>query len=476
MGFMKQRILKYRFITGICLALFAMTSCDSWLDVKPKTEVEAEDLFKTQDGFKEALAGVYTSMNATSLYGRELTFGMLDAVAQQWNITAEDNSHTYYDAVNYDYESTSIRPKVDTMWSNMYKTIAYANNILKYVDEKNVFTGDNQQIIKGEALAIRAYVHFDLLRLFCKNGVSTSDEDGIPYISEISKLVTKSVSPKQVIDNVIADLETAAECLAKDPILTGREVSTDDDHGYLLNRQYHLNYYAVQGLMARVYMYAGNTTEARKKAMLVIKAHDEQEKFPWVKSDDVTADKEMRDRTFASEHLFALNNKKLIDNIKGYFTSTDKPLMVRIPTSELFPVSEFRSYAFDDIANLPMKLAQYNGKFVAGVGTVYPKRDRMPMIRLSEMYYIMAECDKAEPTTAVGWLNTVLTARGYEASSLLKPSEVNVEDEILKEFQREFICEGQLFFYHKRKGTSSLNNKEVKYVFPKPETELEFGK
>ena len=210
--------------------------------------------------------------------------------------------------------------------------------------------------------------------------------------------------------------------------------------------------------------------------MLVIKAHDEQEKFPWVKSDDVTADKEMRDRTFASEHLFALNNKKLIDNIKGYFTSTDKPLMVRIPTSELFPVSEYRSYAFDDIANLPMKLAQYNGKFVAGVGTVYPKRDRMPMIRLSEMYYIMAECDKAEPTTAVGWLNTVLAARGYEASNLLKPSEVNVEDEILKEFQREFICEGQLFFYHKRKGTSSLNNKEVKYVFPKPETELEFGK
>lgn len=159
-------------------------------------------------------------------------------------------------------------------------------------------------------------------------------------------MVTKSVSPKQVIDNVIVDLEAAAECLAKDPILTGREVSTDDDHGYLLNRQYHLNYYAVQGLMARVYMYVGNTTEARKKAMLVIKAHDEQEKFPWVKSDDVTADKEMRDRTFASEHLFALNNKKLIDNIKGYFTSTDKPLMVRIPTSELFPVSEYQIVCF----------------------------------------------------------------------------------------------------------------------------------
>lgn len=384
MAIMKQRALRYRLVIGMCLVLFAMTSCESWLDVKPKTEVEAEDLFKTQDGFKEALAGVYTSMNSTNLYGRELTFGMVDAIAQQWDIKAEDNSHVYYDAVNYDYESTKIRPKIDTLWSNMYKTIAYANNILKYVDEKNVFTGDNQQIIKGEALAIRAYVHFDLLRLFCQNGTSTSDEDGIPYVSEITKLVTKSVSPKQVIDNVIIDLEAATECLAKDPILTGREVTTDEDHGYLLNRQYHLNYYAVQGLLARVYMYVGNTTEAKKKAMIIVKAHEEQGRFPWVNSDDVTADKEVRDRTFSSEQLFALNNRKLVENIKGYFTSTDRPLKVRISTSELFPVTEFRSYTFDDVLDLPMKLAQYNGKTINGVN-VYPKKDRMPMIRLSEM-------------------------------------------------------------------------------------------
>ena len=40
------------------LALFCTTSCNDWLEVKPKTEEEADKLFSTLDGFKSALAGV----------------------------------------------------------------------------------------------------------------------------------------------------------------------------------------------------------------------------------------------------------------------------------------------------------------------------------------------------------------------------------------------------------------------------------
>ena len=104
----------------------------------------------------------------------------------------------------------------------------------------------------------------------------------------------------------------------------------------------------------------------------------------------------------------------------------------------------------------------------------------MPMIRLSEMYYIVAECDKATPATAVARLNEVLTSRGYDDSELLDPVSVNsadaVQAEILNEYQREFIAEGQLFFYHKRMKDEKLNGYTVNYVFPKPDTETEFGK
>ncbi len=477
---MRKGFFKYSLWILVC---FSMVACNDWLDVKPKTEMEAEDMFSTEDGFKDALAGVYTAMTKSSLYGRELTYGIVDVVAQQWG--GIGSNHRYANALKYEYEATNTKPIIDTLWNGLYNAIANANSILAYIDNsKAVFTGDNKQIIKGEALALRAFMHFDLLRLFCADATSASAEDGIPYVNELTKQVTVSVSPKDVTEQIIKDLKEAATCLANDPVLTGREVSASDDNGYLINRNYHLNYYAVMGLMARVYMYAGNPTEARKSAIAVIEAHENRELFPWSTRGDVLNEKkELRDRTFSTEHLFALNIRKLKDYIEGSFTGTSVPLLTRISPGSLFVAgNDFRSFFFETtnyIGDVPSKLWQMDGITVEG--QLYtPKRDRMPMIRLSEMYYIVAECDKATPSVAVARLNEVLANRGYEDTELLDASVVNsgdaVQEEILKEYQREFICEGQLFFYHKRMKDEKLNGYTVNYVFPKPENELEFGK
>ncbi len=424
-------------------------------------------------------------MNQPKLYGREMTFGLVDAIAQQWDIKSNDNNHTYYDAVRYEYESTSIKLLIDSIWGAGYNVIANVNNILKYIDEKEgVFTEDNYNIIKGEALAIRAYMHFDLLRLFGKDGVSETIEDGIPYVTEISKQITRTVSPKEVIGYIVQDLTDAVKLLEVDPIVAGRTVTTDDDNGYLINRQYHLNYYAAVALLARVQLYGG-ISEARNNAMIVINAHENNNKFPWVKAGDVTTDKlVVRDRVFSSELLFALNTRRLVDYIKGYFTSTDNPLKTRLQQNELFNgVTELRSYLFETIdqkADVPSKLRQMEATNDVSSGQyLTPIRDRLPMIRLSEMYYIVAECDKENSSAAVEELNKVLVARGYEAHNLLNSSIVNsssaVLEEIQKEYQREFICEGQLFFFYKRHNIGSVNNQQLKFQLPKPDLELEFG-
>lgn len=472
---MANKIFKWKLAALTFLTAFSFTACNSWLDVKPKTEQEAEDLFSTQDGFKEALAGVYTGMNQAGLYGREMSFGLVEAAAQRWTVSTYS---PYSDVVTkYDYESTSVRPIVDTIWMKGYNVIANANSILEYIDEKaGVFTGNNQQIIKGEALAIRAYMHFDLLRLFAPYGKSSSAEDGIPYVHELTKQVTQSVSPVQVMEYVIADLKQAVELLKVDPIVTGEEITKEEDNGYLLNRQFHLNYYAVLGLLARVEMYVGNTGDARNYAMEVIAAHENRGKFPWVKESDVT---DYVDGTFSTELLFALHTKKLVDYLKGYLTAADSPLEMQIGVQDLFPANEFRKYFFGTVGgknNISIKLQQ-DEKTSGGKDIV---RERMPMIRLSEMYYIVAECDKGNAADALESLNKVLSARGYLQSNLLDPAVINtsdlVETEILKEYRREFICEGQLFFYHKRKGTLTLNDLPVNYRLPKPELEEEFGK
>ena len=71
---------------AILLAVAVLsTACESWLDVQPKTEIKSDDLFETEEGFKDALIGAYTLMKAESLYGRELTFGFLDVVTGVYN-------------------------------------------------------------------------------------------------------------------------------------------------------------------------------------------------------------------------------------------------------------------------------------------------------------------------------------------------------------------------------------------------------
>ena len=47
----------------IILSLFvALTGCNDWLDVSPKADMKAEDLFGTEAGFRDALVCLlYTS-------------------------------------------------------------------------------------------------------------------------------------------------------------------------------------------------------------------------------------------------------------------------------------------------------------------------------------------------------------------------------------------------------------------------------
>ena len=70
----------------IILSLFvALTGCNDWLDVSPKADMKAEDLFGTEAGFRDALVGVYALMCGTNSYGRDLTYGYLDVLAQYYN-------------------------------------------------------------------------------------------------------------------------------------------------------------------------------------------------------------------------------------------------------------------------------------------------------------------------------------------------------------------------------------------------------
>ena len=95
------------FAVLLCTAL--LSSCSDWLDVEPETSVDESKLFSTEQGFRDAMAGVYADMASSSLYGKNMTFGFLDVLAQQYDYETVNNAYSaYYRIADYEYDRSNI--------------------------------------------------------------------------------------------------------------------------------------------------------------------------------------------------------------------------------------------------------------------------------------------------------------------------------------------------------------------------------
>ena len=153
-------------ISAVLVLFVGMTSCSGWLDVKPKKTVEEEELFSREIGFKEALTAAYIKMANTNLYAKNLSYGFIDILGQRYE--NGKGTDTYQDELYYTFPSKKTEEFTSVIWGKMYNIIADLNNLLYWVDKnKTVFTTpDYYEIIKGEALGLRAFLHFDLLRMY----------------------------------------------------------------------------------------------------------------------------------------------------------------------------------------------------------------------------------------------------------------------------------------------------------------------
>jgi hypothetical protein len=502
---------------GIAACLvWGLTSCNDWLDVSPSTEVDRDELFSNEAGFADALAGIYTTMASDSLYGKNLTWYGVELMGG--GATAMYGTNVNYMDFrfhpNSDYYSQTLRESFcDNIWNVGYNAIANVNSILDEIDKHaDVFTGDDYSIFKGEALGLRAFLHFDLLRLFGPAGTVSPDEECIPYVSTLSHSVSPLLTVRACADSIIKDLEQAKELLKVDPMYTGGDFSSyvcsavTGNSTYRLryniydwhNRRFHFNYYAAVATMARVYLWMGDKTHALACAKEIIDA--QESKFPWVANELVsnvasTSQYVARDRTFSTEQIFALNITDMEDRIDGYMIEKTKSFQ-----GSDGHIEGFYSGLFDDAtraqdpryAYLHATFSYHGNEFLLS-NKYYEDNDyndsyspwsahRLPLIRVSEMYYIAAECE-SDLTQATAYLEAVRSHRGMSAYPLDVSSEDDLQDEIEKEYGKEFIAEGQLFYYHKRLNQNITNHTAYNtysitpslYVMPRPDEEDTYG-
>ena len=265
-----RHIVKQIFAGVLMLMLVVLSACNKFLDMPPKDRAPQSELFKDEQGFKDALVGVYLAMDKPQfkgffgLYTNNLSMGMLSTLAYQYDNAATANPGTngtfFTNVVYYMYTDGQVEQEINGIWSGMYNNIANLNNILVEIDgKKAVFTGDNFNRIKGEALAMRALFHFDLLRMFGQPPATGAGEKAIPYVTQFSIKPTRFVTLTAALDSCIMDLTAAKDLLA----LTDTSAVLGGTHdAFKSYTQNHVNYWAVQGLLARVYLYKGDNANA----------------------------------------------------------------------------------------------------------------------------------------------------------------------------------------------------------------------
>src|SRR5258705_5848306 len=223
---MHNRFLKIVYITAAVLSV-SLSACKKWIDAPAPLQVDQSTIFSNEQGFREVLNGVYLHMGNRSLYGRDLTYGLLSVLGRSYDTTPPiatvppitpappsilpSIGNLYYQAMQYNVQSAEIKATMKNVWDSMYLCISNLNNLLANVDTKqNVFTGDNYNLIKGEALGLRAFLHFELLRLFAPAPTAGNlSLPAIPYITKVSPYATPSSTIGAVLDLGIADLTAA---------------------------------------------------------------------------------------------------------------------------------------------------------------------------------------------------------------------------------------------------------------------------
>lgn len=457
--------MKLKILTLSVITLVSLGSCKKWIDVKPSDRLSESMLFSSKEGFLKSLNGVYVELNNTALYGQNLSMGMVDVLAQYYYMTG--STHAFYDFTMFNYGSANNKTGFDNTWKKAYELIVNCNVIIAKCDEhRNVLPSPYYEIVKGEAYALRAMLHFDILRLFGPIWTEESKpRNGIPYNTFVNSDLPPMLTNEKSMEAIIKDFETALALLEIDPIITEgvRNAANVNGSNDFYFRQYRLNYFAVKGLMARAYMWMGDAPKALQTALAVINDAriDDKDIFPPVAKASATH-AEKPDRMFSTEVLFSLytiNRTALYDNLFSPNQDLARRLSFNLGNADKARVDGMYDDANDyrlriwEVVNGPNGSILTNQKYRTYVDA--PGQNMIPLLRMAEMYLIASECSD-DINTAKQYLNTLRTNRNV--ISLAPTNEGELRAALTAEYRREMIGEGQQFFYYKRNAFQSIPN------------------
>lgn len=467
--------MNFKKIVFLAFAVLAFSSCKKLLTIQ-ETDLIAGDLaLKTVTNNEQALIGAYAALGVEM--GILLNSSLSDEVANAGEFYNAQSTHEWL----YGPTDVGIRDNFTAINPN-YTIIDRANRVIAALPKADsTVSGDNtkRNRLRGEALFLRAYAHFELFRYYC--GTYNASGLGMPYITtpaaSLQDAKAARIAMGPYFQQMIADI-TEAKTLVPNNL-------TD------INRA---NFAAASALHARIALYMGDWANAEAYATAYINAVPLSPigSFGGIWTDANTNEVAFRlIRTTAVGGRIGSLYRNTSANLSNIGTVVWRPSNKLWDSYDAVNDVRFAAYVrteplLTSAGRQPRVVFKYWG---TGLATANENVNNAKVYRTGEMYLIRAEA-RAEQNNlggATADINTLRTARitGYVniADFASKTDAINA---IMQERFKELPFEGHRFFDLKRKGmavqrlladatnanSTTLPAGNFRFVLPIPQPEI----
>ena len=463
-----------------------LASCSKAIDQDPSHTIDSKNYFTKLDDYERALTGIYARLLQDGYYGTSNTganalVGLPDIMSDNLFESSESLGN-FQDYSRWTY--TADDASIADMWLDAYRIIQQANLTLRGLDKFATTDAGAVNRIKAQAIAIRAMVHFDLLRYFGESTDRNAASRGIAYV-DVFDVEQKPgrLSVKNSYDKIEQDLKTAKSLMLNmDRSIQGNGTAAAD-------RAY-VDDMVINAILARMYLTSNVLDSAVKYSTLVINARplSTRTNFPNIWIDVSTAEViwsvkfEAFDSPTGSVMYYSVGNRAEFRPTTNLLNLYDAANDVRY--NSYFRVLQRGANRNDPTRPARTVLIKYDAK-----QSSIPKPDgivNFKAFRTGEMYLIRAEAyarlGGANEALGLADLNTLRAARinGYVPVVL---AGVALQSAIEQERRKELVGEGHRFLDLKRtsKTVNRLTNcasfctllpSAREWVFPIPQPEI----
>ncbi len=471
---MLTRILSIKKLLFVITILSVVASCKRVLDVNPDYDLDGSTRFNTIDDYDFSLQGAYSIFQSTSYYGstdeRANAWALLpDMLADNLLESGESlGNERVFSRWAYAEDETQI----ERAWLAAYRVITQANISLQGIEKFSATNAGAVNRIKGQALAMRAHVHFDILRYWVNDYDRNSGQPGIPYITRFDYEVKPARGTvKQTYDSIEKDLKAAKILLQN----TDRVINNNKG-----NSRAYIDADVINAMLARMYLYSNQLDSAIKYSTLVINRFPlaNMNDFPLIWT-DLSNSEVIWSVTFEAGQGTPGNH--------AYFPEVDAAAYQPPPTlrASYDQSNDVRFASYYELNNGRWILSKYKGKQAQLDNDQPDGVVNFKVFRTGEMYLIRAEANArkgaANEAAALADLNTLRAARIFGYTPVAGLTGAALLNAIATERRKELTGEGHRFFDLKRTTrtvnrtdctsfcTLSSTNRAWTWPIPKPE-------